>query len=470
MSNDVGEQLAPGPGRAKAARVGTNLKRETWQEQGLLENMSPGLLRVMERARRNPRERQLSLAHLIDVGALRRAYGRIRKNAAVGVDGVTKEQYGQDLGRNLTNLHKRLKTMKYRHQPIGRVHIAKGRNQKRPIGISCLEDKIVQGALTEILSAIYEQDFLDSSFGFRPKRSAHDALRALHRAVRQGGANVIFEADVKSFFDTVHRRTLMEMLEERIADKSFMRLVGKCLHVGVLEGQVLTRPGEGTVQGSIISPMLGNIYLHNVLDKWFEAQVKPRLKGNAALIRYCDDFIIGFERMDDAERVKKVLHKRFEKFHLCLHPEKTRLIDFRRPSLSQKDGKGPGNYDFLGFTMYWRRNSRGPGWHLASKTRKARLTRAIQNVYDFCRRHRHKSVAVQHKALVSRIRGHFGYFGVNDNQKSLAKLVYWSTKAWHKWLNRRSQRARLNWERFQDLLKDYPLPKPRVYINLWDSS
>jgi RNA-directed DNA polymerase len=216
--------------------------------------------------------------------------------------------------------------------------------------------------------------------------------------------------------------------------------------------------------------MLGNIYLHNVLDKWFEDQVKPRLKGRATLIRYGDDFIIGFERMDDAERVKSVLHKRLEKFHLGLHPGKTRLINFRRPLLDQKGGKGPGNFDFLGFTMYWRRNSRGSGWHLASKTRKTRLTRAIRNVYDFCRRHRHESVVVQHKALVSRIRGHFGYFGVNDNQKSLGKLVYWATKAWYKWLNRRSQRARLNWERFQDLLKDYPLPKPRVYVNLWDSS
>lgn len=435
-----------------------------------MRNMSPGLLRVMERARRDPHERQFALAYLIDVDALKRAYGRIRKNAAVGVDGVTKQQYGQNLEENLTDLHGRLRAMTYRHQSIRRIHIPKDKGRKRPIGISCLEDKIVQGALTEILGAIYEQDFLDSSFGFRPKRSAHDALRALYRTARQGGANVIFEADVKSFFDTVHRRTMVEMLEERIADKSFMRLVGKCLHVGVLDGQVFTRPDEGTVQGSIISPMLGNIYLHNVLDKWFEQQVKPRLTGNATLIRYCDDFIICFERMDDAKRVKGVLNKRFEKYHLSLHPDKTRLINFRRPPLDQKGGKGPGNFDFLGFTVYWRRNYKGPGWHVAARTRKARLGRAIQSAYDFCRRHRHKSVALQHKALVSRIRGHFGYFGVNDNQKSLDELVYWASKAWHKWLNRRSQRARLNWGRFKDMRKDYPLPRPKVYVNLWDSS
>jgi len=435
-----------------------------------LGNMSPGLLRVMERAQRDPHERQFSLAYLIDVEALIRAYGRIRKNAAIGVDGVTKEQYGQDLKENLTDLHKRMRAMKYRHQPILRVHIPKDKSRKRPIGISCLEDKIVQGALTEILGAIYEQDFLNSSFGFRPKRSAHDALKALYRAVREGGANVIFEADVKSFFDTVHRRTLKEMLEERIADKSFMRLVGKCLHVGVLEGQVFTRPDDGTVQGSIISPMLGNIYLHNVLDSWFEEQVKPRLKGRATLIRYCDDFIIGFERMDDAKRVEGVLNERFEKYHLSLHPGKTRLVDFRRPPIDQKGGKGPGSFDFLGFTVYWRRNHKGPGWHVASKTRKARLKQAVKNAYDFCRRQRHEPIAVQHKALVSRIRGHLVYFGVNDNDKSLSALVYWATRAWHKWLNRRSQRARLNWERFEDLLKDYPLPQPKVYVNLWSMS
>ena len=423
----------------------------------------------MERARRDPHERQRSLAYLIDEEALRRAFGRIRKDAAVGVDGVTKERYGQDLEKNLADLHERMRAIKYRHQPIRRVHIPKDKNRERPIGISCLEDKVVQGALTEILGAIYEQDFLGVSFGFRPKRSAHDALRALYRAVEEGRANVILEADVMSFFDTVHRRTMLEMLEERIADKSFMRLVGKCLHVGVLEGQVFTRPEEGTVQGSIISPMLGNIYLHNVLDSWFEEQVKPRLRGRATLIRYCDDFIIGFEHMDDAVRVESVLDKRFEKYHLSLHPDKTRLINFRRPPVEQKGGKGPGSFDFLGFTVYWRRNRKGPGWHVASRTRKARLTRAVRNAYDFCRGQRHKPIAVQHKALVSRIRGHLVYFGVNDNDKSLSALVYWSKRAWHKWLNRRSQRARLNWERFDDLLKDYPLPRPKVYCNLWSS-
>jgi group II intron reverse transcriptase/maturase len=263
----------------------------------------------------------------------------------VGVDGVTKEEYGRNLEEKLRNLHARLKGMKYRHQPILRRDIPKNETQRRPIGISTREDKVVQGALTEILGAIYEQDFLDCSHGFRPGRKPHDALRAFNREVGKGGVNVILEAAIKTFFDKIVRPILMEMLKERIADKSFLRLVGKCLHVGVLDGEVFSRPEEGTVQGSIISPILGNIYLHNVLDKWFDEEVKPRMNGKAELIRFADDFIICFEHMEDAKRVMDVLGKRMDRFGLSLHPEKTRLIDFRRASLSQKGGKGPGSLE-----------------------------------------------------------------------------------------------------------------------------
>lgn len=430
-------------------------------------NMSPGLRRVMERARRNPHERQFALAYLIDVDALRRSYHRLRKDSAVGVDGVTKEEYGQNLEENLQDLHVRLKTMKYRHQPIRRVHIPKDKDRKRPIGIPTTEDKIVQGALREILEAIYEQDFLDCSHGFRPGRRAHDALRVLNQVVRRGEANVILEGDIVSFFDSVDRPMLKEMLQERIADKSLIRLIGKCLHVGVLDGEEFSRPEEGTVQGSVLSPILGNIYLHNVLDKWFELEVKPRLRGKATLIRFADDFVICFEYREDAERVKTVLGKRFGRYRLSLQPDKTRLVEFRRPPWSQTCGKGSGTFDFLGFTVYWRRNQRGRGWHVSWKTRKARLRRAINTAYELCRRQRHRSVPEQHLALTRRIQGHFNYFGVNDNQRSLSILLYHVRRAWHKWLNRRSQRSRLNWERFEDLTRDFPFPSPRVYGNLW---
>ena len=267
------------------------------------ENMSMGLLKVMERARKDPYGKMRSLAHHIDEETLERAFRRIRKNAAVGVDGITKEEYGEKLEENLLDLHGRLKTMKYRHQPIRRVHIPKGNGKERPIGISSIEDKIVQSALHEMLEAIYEQDFLDCSYGFRPGRSAHDAIKVLNRSIRFGEANWILEADIESFFDNVDRPALREMLEERIDDKSLLRLVGKCLHVGVLYGAEFTTTEGGTAQGSILSPLLGNIYLHHVIDRWFKCEVKPRMQGQSCLVRYADDLLFGFEQREDAERV-----------------------------------------------------------------------------------------------------------------------------------------------------------------------
>ncbi len=286
--------------------------------------------------------------------------------------------------------------------------------------------------------------------------------------MRAGKVNVVLEADVQSFFDDVDHSMLREMLQKRIADKSFMRLIGKCLRVGVLEGEEFSRPEVGTPQGSILSPILGNIYLHYVLDAWFEDEVRPRLAGDATLIRYADDFIICFEHLRDAERVKAALEGRMKRYKLRLHPDKTRLVEFRRPPIRQKGGKGPGAVDFLGFTIHWRRNSRGPGWHLSWSTRAARLQRAIKSVADYCRRHRHEPVAIQHRGLKRRIQGHFNYFGVNDNTRSLSILQHQAKRAWRKWLNRRSQRARLSWERFNDLLRDHPLPVPRVYADLWE--
>lgn len=429
------------------------------------EDVSTKLLRVAERAKREPEGKFYSLAHLITEGALERAFHRLRSDAAMGVDGVTKEQYGQALAENLRNLHVRMVAKQYRHQPIRRVHIPKGKGKTRPIGISAVEDKIVQGAVREVLEAVYEQDFRNCSYGFRPGRSAHDAIRALNRMAQAGETNWLLEADITAFFDSIDRKMLMEMIQRRVPDGSLLRLIGKCLHVGVLDGEEYTTPEEGTAQGSVISPMLGNIYLHYVLDRWFEDEVKPRLRGKATLVRYADDFVIGFEHREDAERVMAVLHQRMQKYRLTLHPEKTRLIAFGRPS-SGKSGGGPASFDFLGFTHHWRRTRAGK-WAVACRTRRERLRRAIKAVYDWCRSHRHLEVSEQHAALVRRIEGHFGYFGVNGNTGSLARLVFFATRAWQKWLNRRSQRARMNWERFQDLLKDFPLPAPRVKVVIW---
>ena len=253
------------------------------------ERMSTGLQKVVDRARKDPSGKILSLAHRIDVPALGRAYRRLRNDAAVGVDGVTKAEYGRELEANLQDLHARLRTGKWRHQPIRRVHIPKGGGKTRPIGISTVEDKIVQDGIREVLESVYEQDFRDCSYGFRPRRRAHDALRAINHSVHYDEANWIIEADIVSFFDSLDRTKLMEMLRSRVADESLMRLVGKCLHVGVLDGEEYSEPDQGTTQGSVLSPLLGNVYLHYVLDLWFEQQIKPRLRGKACLIRYCDD-------------------------------------------------------------------------------------------------------------------------------------------------------------------------------------
>lgn len=433
-------------------------------EQGFLPGMSPGLVRVAEAARQNP-GRLLSLAHHLEEAALKRAYQRIRKDAAVGVDGKTKEQYGEALEENLRDLHQRLKTMRYRHQPIRRVLIDKEGGKKRPIGISTIEDKVVQNALSELLQAIYEQDFLDCSYGFRPGRKAHDALRAYDAAAHRGEINWVLDADIVAFFDRIDRDHLKALLQKRIADKSLMRLIGKCLKVGVLENGEVTTPEIGTAQGSTLSPLLANIYLHYVLDEWFEQEVKPRLRGKAKMLRFADDFLIGFERREDAERVRRVLEKRLAKYGMELHPEKTRMVDFRRPPKNHR-GPSPETFDFLGFTVLWKRNRKG-GWYLGTHTRVKSLRRAKKEVYEMCRRQRHLSVKDQHATLVNRIRGHIAYFGVRGNERRLALLIRSVERSWHKWLNRRSQRSTMTWARFKDLLRTYPLPAPHSHIAIW---
>ncbi len=432
--------------------------------------MSPGLSKVVERAKREPEARFNSLAHHLDEAALKRAFARIREGAATGVDGVNKEEYAKHLDENIRDLHQRLRTQKYRHQPIRRVHIPKGPGSRetRPIGISTIEDKIVQGALREVLEAIYEQDFLPCSFGFRPGRSAHDALGGLDRMLCRERIEWVLEADIRGFFDSIDRKKLMELLQLRVADGSLLRLVGKCLHVGVLDGEGFTTPEDGTAQGSIISPLLGNVYMHHVLDLWFEREVRPRLRGHARLIRYADDFVIGFTRKEDAERVLVELGQRMAAFGLTLHPDKTRIIPFARPSRTDT-GSGastPGAFDFLGFTLHWRVSRQGnrvPGM----KTRKASIRKTLLRVGEWCRRHRHRPRAEQHAALSRKLQGHYEYFGVNGNFRCLKQVLHRVNRIWFKWLQRRGQRKPLRWKRFNAYLRQFPLPVPRIRKQLW---
>jgi RNA-directed DNA polymerase len=276
----------------------------------------------------------------------------------------------------------------------------------------------------------------------------------------------IFEADMVSFFDSLDRPELKKRLAVRVADGALLRLIGTGWHVGVLAGAAYGEPELGTVQGSVRSPLLGNVYWHSVRDRWCETEVKPRLGGQATLLRSCDDFIIGLEREDEARRVRAVLGKRFGRFGLILHPDKTRLRPCGRPPQEQHRGKGLATFDFLGFTFSWARSRQGR-WGMGCTTRRASLRRAKTAIDDWCRRHRHQPIEAQHAALGQRLRGHYNYFGVSGNFRSVLRVVEATKRAWYKWLCRRSQRKRLNWKRFVDLLRQFPLPRPRIVVRIW---
>ena len=425
------------------------------------QSISTKLGRIAELARNAPTMAFTTLAHHIDIDWLREAYRRTRKDGATGVDGQTAEEYAQKLDENLRSLLERAKSGMYRAPPVRRVHIPKGDGtQTRPIGIPTFEDKVLQRAVAMVLEAIYEQDFYDGSYGFRPGRSAHDALNALQNITVTMAGGWILEVDIKKFFDTLDHAHLREILGRRVRDGVLLRLIGKWLNAGVLEGLALTRPDAGTPQGGVISPLLANIYLHAVLDEWFAKDVGPRLRSRAHLVRYADDFVMVFAREDDARRVYEVLPKRFAKYGLTLHPDKTRLLEFRRPDLS-RDKEGPTTFDLLGFTHYWGLSRKGK-WIVKRRTAKDRLSRALHRVTEWCRVHRHDPVAMQQHKLGQKLRGHYGYFGITPNYEAICSFFHEVKAIWRKWLSRRSNSRRLNWDRMHELLKRFSLPRPRI--------
>jgi group II intron reverse transcriptase/maturase len=405
-----------------------------------------------------------TLAHHIDIDWLREAHRRTRKGGARGVDGQSANEYAANLEGNLRSLLERAKSGTYRAPPVRRVHIPKGDGkQTRPIGIPTFEDKILQRAVTMLLGAVYEQDFYDFSYGFRPGRSAHQALEVVQSSTVKMAGGWVLEVDIRKFFDTLGHEHLREILRSRVRDGVVLRLIGKWLNAGVLEGLELSYPDSGTPQGGVISPLLANIYLHEVLDEWFVREVQPRLKGRAHLVRFADDFVVVFQRVEDARRVFEVLPKRFERFGLTLHPDKTRLLDFRRPDrkTNDDDESGPRSFDLLGFTHFWGRSRRGK-WVVQKKTAKDRLGRSLRRIRRWCRMHRHDPVGVQHLALSRKLCGHYAYYGVTGNFRSLERF-YWEVVAgWRKWLSRRSRAAYKTWEWLKALLRRLPLPRPRI--------
>jgi RNA-directed DNA polymerase len=426
--------------------------------------MSTGHIRIAELAKEDKGRQFFSIAHLLTVDALYEAFENLRKEASAGVDRVTYAGYAVDAWENIQKLQDRLKKGQYRAQPLRRVYIPKEDGRQRPISIPSLEDKIVQKAAVDLLNAIYEQDFLECSYGFRPDRSAQDALDEVWRTISGRPISVVLEADISGYFDAIVRDLLMEMIEKRVSDGSILRLIGKWINVGVIDEGRLIVTETGTGQGQVISPLLANIYLHHVLDEWFEKEVKPRIKGEAYLIRYADDFILCFQYRADAEKVQGVLRKRFEKFGLTLHPDKTRLIEFGREALAKSEEQGgpkPETFDFLGFTHICKRSRRG-NFTVHVRTMRKRLRRSLKKVTAWCQEHRHDPVAEQQAALNRKLRGHYQYYGRSTNYRSLLQFYRTVQRIWKKWLNRRTRGDTLNWTKFKHLLNRHPLLCPRI--------
>jgi len=424
-----------------------------------------GLARVNAAAREAVQTRFTALLHHVDVEALERAFLRQKPKASAGVDGITVEDYERNLENNLRDLCAKIHTGRYRPHPVRRVFIPKADGGRRPLGVPTLEDKIVQGAVAEVLSAVYEADFLGFSYGFRPGRSAHQALSSLHTAIMSQRVNWVLDADIRSFFDSVDHGWLLRMVAHRIADPRVLRLIRMWLEAGILESGEWHETDRGTPQGAGISPLLANVFLHYVLDLWVHQWRRRHSHGRVTIVRYADDFVMGFEKATDAQRMMHDLKERLAAFGLRLHEEKTRLIEFGRFAASARKARGdqrPETFAFLGFTHYcgWTRDGR---FIVKHKTQSTRLTRKLTAIRQEARQRMHQPLALQHRWLASVLRGHYGYFGMPHNWRALNAFRQDIRRIWFKCLRRRSQKnRRMGWDWFEDVTARLTLPLPRI--------
>src|SRR5579864_3587143 len=402
--------------------------------------MSTKLDRLTELAKEEPKRQFFSIAHLITPETLYAAFRSLRREASAGIDGVTYQEYEKDAIRNIRTLHQRLKDGKYQAQPLRRVYIPKENGKQRPISIPALEDKIVQKAMVEILNAIYEQDFLDCSYGFRPGRGQHQALDEVKRVICTRSTGWILELDITAYFDSIVREQLMVMIEKRASDSSVLRLIRKWIQVGVIDQGQLLVSDRGTGQGQTISPLLANIYLHYVLDEWFEDVAKPRLRGEAHEIRFADDAILCFHYREDAA---------------------AGIWAFAEERAKRQGKKKPGTFDFLGLTHICARSRRGK-FTVHVRTMRKRLRRSLTAAAAWCQEHRHAPVDEQQKTLNAKLRGHYQYYGRPTNSQSLLKFYRGVVRIWRRWLNRRTRGNRMTWERYTELLRRHPLLPPRI--------
>lgn len=434
------------------------------------ESVETKLQRIAEKARKEPDCQFTSLFHLMDVEFLRGCFEWLRKDAAPGIDKITKEEYGKNLEGNLCKLVERLHSMSYIPQPVRRVYIPKpGSTNQRPLGIPALEDKLVQAGLVRILGAIYEGDFIDDSYGFRPGRGCHDALRKLSMEVESGSIHVIVEADIKGFFDNVQHEWMMEFLSHRIADKRVLRYVKRFLIAGVMEDEVLKATEDGTPQGGIISPLLANIYLHYSLDLWFTRRFIKTCEGRACLIRYADDFVVCFQRVGDAKRFREELDGRLGKFGLEVAADKTKILEFGPLAKLKANARGEKvqTFEFLGLTHYCSRTRNGSRFRMKRKTSRKKFKAKLLAFKDWLKKSRVLPTPELMKRAAAKLRGHFAYYGVTDNSRGIGRFDHEIRKLLFKWLNRRGKRGCMSWKKFGMLLSKYPFPKLRIKVNLF---
>jgi RNA-directed DNA polymerase len=476
----IGERCAP---EAKVSvSQGTNSVRGTWWSEGEagrhlrtkvgaagdipVGQETPSFMpiplrleRIATQAREYPDMAFTTLAHHLDVAMLERAFERLNPQSAPGVDRVTWRAYKENLETNLETLHDKLVTETYSPQAVVRRQIPKSNGKLRPLGLSALEDKIVAKAVAILLESIYEQDFYDFSHGFRPGRSPHQALHEVRQGLLGSRIGHVIDCDISSFFDNLEHDTLLAILRKRVKDGRVLKLIEKWLKAGILDGKEMVFPDKGSPQGSVISPLLANVYLHEVLDTWFETVVKAHCRGRVVLWRYADDFLIGCELAEDARRIKKVLPKRFAKYGLEINAEKTKLVDFRRPR-RPTSGRKPETFSFLGFVHYWGRTWRG-GYTIKRKTEGKRLRRSLGEFWCWCRDNRHRPLQEQYATLGAKLRGYYQYYGVRCNSQCLDLVYYAATRAWRYWLNRRGGR-KITWRAFGRMMAAYVLPRPKI--------
>jgi len=434
------------------------------------EPVATKLQRIAEKARQEPSFRFTNLYYLMNEELLRGCFQRLKKDAAAGIDNVTKEMYAENLDANLVNLMERLHKMAYIPQPVRRTYIPKpGSDKLRPLGITCVEDKLVQAGLVRILESVYEQDFMEDSYGFRPKRSCHQALRTLNVTIEKGMVNLIVEADIKGFFTNMDQSWIMKFLDHRIGDKLVLRMVKRFLRAGIMEDGELLVSDEGAPQGGTISPLISNLYLHYTLDIWFEKVFRKSCTGFARLIRFADDFVVCFQRGEDAERFREELVKRLGKFNLEVEPSKTKVIKFGRFAAKRAAAKGekPETFDFLGFTHYCSTKRDGTGFRVKRATASKKFTAKLAAFKEWLKKSRTMKTAELWGNAKAKLRGHYAYYGVTDNTQGIKRFSHEVKNLLFKWLNRRGKRGCLNWQKFNKMLELFPLPEPRIKVSMY---